>query len=86
MKFSIPFSCKKNIKKLRNGFPETGAIHFGVSATTDRNLVPRPPARMIASLIIGVGKINFFYELANNMAKCNMALLYSRGIVRGDVN
>ena len=81
MKFSILFVWKKDIKKLRNGFPQTGAIHFGVSGTTDRNLVPRPPARMIASLIIGFGKINFFYQLANDMTQGYMAFLNPGSIV-----
>ena len=33
------------------GFPFTGAIHFGRPEITERNLVPNPPARMIASVM-----------------------------------
>jgi len=36
----------------RNGIPFTGAMHLGTSATTLRNLVPNPPANIIASLIM----------------------------------
>ena len=38
--------------KNKNGFPATGAIHLGISETTDRSLVPSPPAKIIASLIM----------------------------------
>ena len=55
--------------------PATGAIHLGVSETTDRNLVPNPPARMMAPLIIGICKINFFYKLTNDVPERNMAFL-----------
>jgi len=37
--------------KCRKGLPATGAIHLGVSGTALRNLVPKPPANMMHSLI-----------------------------------
>ena len=35
-----------------NGFASIGAMHFGNSGTALRNLVPSPPASMIASLMM----------------------------------
>jgi hypothetical protein len=35
----------------RKGLPATGAMHFGKSGITDFNLVPKPPANIIASLM-----------------------------------
>lgn len=57
------------------GLSLTIAMHFGTSETTGRNLVPIPPARIIASLIIFFFKINLFHELAYDMAKRDMAFL-----------
>jgi hypothetical protein len=48
-----------------NGIPSTGAIHFGKSATALRKRVPKPPANIIAVLIIPPSpKGELFYEPA----------------------
>ena len=49
MNLSTPCFNKCSIIKNKNGLPATGAIHFGSSETTERNLVPKPPANITAS-------------------------------------
>ena len=68
-----------------NGFPATGAMHFGKSGIADRKRVPRPPASMIASLFIYlfcflITEIFFFYQLTDYMANSDMRFLDTRSV------
>ena len=44
-----PFLYKDSSNSSRNGFPDIGAIGFGRLGINELNLLPKPPARMIAS-------------------------------------
>src|SRR6478672_4503144 len=94
MKCSTPCIRSASITYDRNGFPATGAMHLGKSGTASRNLVPRPPAKTIASNIFWLAiisvqlnfrKVIFFYQLADNMAQHNMAFLDAWGVCRWDI-
>ena len=69
---------------------------MGISEITERSLVPNPPANMIHSLTIAflsfhlqvdlqgavaLAKILFFNQLANDVAKHDMAFLDSWGVI-----